>query len=102
MYQALQSQLTGGLSIVFSRLAIAGKTKIRPHQIKDPETCRKCLGVDANTLCLFAIQQNKKHKIFCALRGIEKFLTRPLLKIWSCCVPMAELDFSQRKQIYSA
>ena len=50
LYQALRSQLTGGLSIVCSRLAIAGETKIRPHQIKDPETCRKCLGVDANAL----------------------------------------------------
>jgi len=48
LYKKLRSQLTGRLSIVFSRLAIAGETPIRPHQIDDPETCQRVIGLDAN------------------------------------------------------
>ena len=71
LYQALQSQLTGGLSIVFSRLVIAGKTKIRPHQIKDPETCQICLGVNANALYLFAIHQENPAEYFVRYKESE-------------------------------
>ena len=39
LYQNLRSHLTGSLSIIFSRLAISGKTKIRPHQVENPYTC---------------------------------------------------------------
>ena len=56
LYKALRAQLTGGLSIIFSRVAIAGETKIRPHLIKDPETCQKIIGLDSNSLYLYAIQ----------------------------------------------
>ena len=77
LYQALRSQLMGGLSIVFSRLAIAGKTKIRPHQIKDPEICRKCLGVDANALYLFAIQQENPAGYFVRYKESENFKPYP-------------------------
>ena len=31
LYKKMRSQLTGGLSIVFSRMAVAGKTPIRPY-----------------------------------------------------------------------
>ena len=48
----MRSQLTGGLSVIFTRLAIAGETKIRPHEIPDFETCQKVLGLDANSLCV--------------------------------------------------
>ena len=41
LYKALRSQVTGGLSIVFSRVAIAGETKIRSCQINHPKTCQK-------------------------------------------------------------
>ena len=34
LYQKLRSQLTSELSMIFTRLAISGKTKIRPHQSK--------------------------------------------------------------------
>ena len=64
LYKALRAQLTGGLSIVFSRLAIAGKTKIRPHQIKDPETCQKLIGLDSSSLYLYAIQQENPTSYF--------------------------------------
>ena len=35
----LRSNITGGLSIVFTRLAIKDETKIRPHEIPNPEMC---------------------------------------------------------------
>jgi len=57
LYKKLRSQLIGGLSILFSRLAIAGETPIRSHQIDDPQTCQRVIGLDANSLYLFAIQQ---------------------------------------------
>ena len=53
----MRSQLTGGLSVIFTRLTIAGEAKIRPHEIPDLETCRKVLGLDANFLYLHPIAQ---------------------------------------------
>ena len=73
LYELLCSQLTGGLSYIFCRLAISGETKIRSHKIENPETVKKVLGLDANSLYLHAIAQNnptgyffttKKKKIF--------------------------------------
>ena len=58
LYKTLRSQLTGGLSLIFCRLAISGKTKIRSHEIENPETVKKVLGLDANSLYLHAIAQN--------------------------------------------
>ena len=103
MYKALRSQLTGGLSIVFSRLAIAGETKIRPHQIKDPETCRKCLGVDANALYLFAIQQENPTGYFVRYKESENFKPDPCSKYglaayqWLSWISDKENKFIQRK-----
>ena len=57
-YKTLRSQLTGGLSLIFCRLAISGETKIRSHEIDNPETVKKVLGLDANSLYLYAIAQN--------------------------------------------
>ena len=39
LYQKLRSQLTSRLSMVFTRLAIFGEMKIRPHQVKNLFTC---------------------------------------------------------------
>ena len=58
---------------MFSRLAIVGKTKIRPHQIKDPETCQKYFGVDANALYLFAIQQENPTGYFVCYEESKNF-----------------------------
>ena len=33
LYKSLRSQLTGGLSLIFCRLAILGETTIRSHEI---------------------------------------------------------------------
>ena len=54
----MRSQLTGGLSVIFTRLAIAGKTKIRPHEVPDLETCQKVLGLNAKSLYLYAFAQD--------------------------------------------
>ena len=58
LYKSLRSQLTGDLSLIFCRLAISGETKIRSHEIENPETVKKMLGFDANSLYLHAIAQN--------------------------------------------
>jgi len=52
----LRSQLSRRLSIVFSRLAVADETHIRPHQIFDPEICHK-VWVQTRYICLLC---NKK------------------------------------------
>ena len=43
VYKILRSQLTGGSSLIFCRLAISGKTKICSHEIENPETIKKFL-----------------------------------------------------------
>ena len=65
LYKNLRSQLTGGLSLFFCRLAISGKTKIRSHKIENLETVKKVLGLDANSLYLYAIAQNNPTGYFC-------------------------------------
>ena len=65
LYHTMRNQITGGLSIVFMRLAIAGKTKIRSHEIDDPEPVTQVLGLDANSLYLHAIAQNNPTGYFC-------------------------------------
>ena len=55
LYNTMCNQITGGLSIVFTRLAIAGETKIRSHEIDDSEPATQVLGLDANSLYLHAI-----------------------------------------------
>ena len=45
LYKTLRNQLTGGLSIVFCRYAAAGETQIRNHEISNPETTEKILGL---------------------------------------------------------
>ena len=61
----MRNQITGGLSIVFTCLAIAGETKIRSHKIDDPEPLMQVLGLDANSLYLHAIAQNNPTGYFC-------------------------------------
>ena len=55
LYNTMRNQITRGLSIVFTRLAIASETKIRSHEIDDPESLTQVLGLDANSLYLHAI-----------------------------------------------
>ena len=39
LYKTVHSQLTGGLSVIFTRLANACETKIRHDEIANSETC---------------------------------------------------------------
>ena len=50
LYNTMRNQITGDLSIVFMRLAIASQTKIRSHEIDDLEPVTQVLGLDANSL----------------------------------------------------
>ena len=60
--------MTGGLNLIFCRLAISGETKIRSHEIENPETVKKVLGLDANSLYLYAIAQNNPTGYFCCYK----------------------------------
>lgn len=54
IHKALQSQMTGGPAIVFSREAKVGETKIKPHLFGElAETVRAILGFDSNALYLY-------------------------------------------------
>ena len=77
LYKTLRSQLTGGLSLIFCRLAISGETKIRSHEIDNPETVKKVLGLDANSLYLYAIAQNNLTGYFCRYKEEEDFRPDP-------------------------
>ena len=58
LYNTMRNQITEGLSIVFTCLAIAGETKIHSHEIDDPKPVTQVLGLNANSLYLHAIAQN--------------------------------------------
>ena len=57
-HHTLRSNITGGLSIAFTRLAIRDETKNRSHEISNPETCKKVIVLDANSSYLHAISQD--------------------------------------------
>ena len=79
LYNTLQSKLTGGLSLIFCRLAISGEIKIRSHEIENPETIKKVLGLDANSFYLYAIAQNNPTGYFCRYKE-EDFWPDPCSK----------------------
>ena len=82
LYRTLRSNITGGLSIVFTRLAIKDETKIRPHEVSNPETCKKVIGLDANSLYLHAISQDLPCSYFIRLDlfilGLDLFILNSL------------------------
>ena len=80
LYKTLRSRLTGGLSLIFCRLAISGETKIRSHEIENPETVQKVLGLDASSLYLHAIAQNNPTGYFCRYKEEEDFRPDPCSK----------------------
>ena len=75
LYHTLRSNVTGGLFIVFTRLAIKDETTIRPHETSNPETCKKVIGLDANSLYLHATFQDLPCSYF--IRYQEKDHDRP-------------------------
>ena len=79
--KTLRSQLTDGLSLIFCRFAISGETKIRFHEIENPETVKKVLGLDANSFYLHAIAQNNPTGYFCRYKEEEEdFRPNPCFK----------------------
>ena len=80
LYHTLRSNITGGLSIVFIRLAIEDETKICPHEIFNPETCKKVIGLDANGLYLHAISQDLPCSYFIRYREKDHYRPDPYCK----------------------
>ena len=103
LYKTLRSQLTGGLSLIFCRLAISGETKIRSHEIDNPKTVKKVLGLDANSLYLYAIAQNNPTGYFCRYKEEEDFRPDPCSKFgfqsyqWLSYVAYKENTFFQTR-----
>ena len=100
LYNTMHSQIARALSIVFTRLAIAGETKIRSHEIDDPEPVTQDLGLDANSLYLHAIAQNKPTGYFCRYKE-ENYRPGPCSKFglqafqWLSYVSHTEEKFIQ-------
>ena len=103
LYKTLQNQLTGELSIVFCQYAAAGETQIRNHEISNPETTEKILGLDANSLYLHAIPQNNPTGYFCRYKELENY--RPdfcsryglMAYHWLCLMQEKERNFIQSR-----
>ena len=76
----MHSQLIGSLSLIFRCLAIASKTKIRPHKIPDVKICQKVLGLDANSFYLHAIVQDNPTGYFCRYKEEEHYRPDPYSK----------------------
>ena len=51
-YDMQKEAVVGGPSLVFTRIHEVGKTRIRSHQIAEPQLCKNILGYDANALYL--------------------------------------------------
>ena len=71
LHKTLRNQLTGGLSIVFCRYAAARKSRIRSHEVSNPETTEKILGLEANSLYLHAINvPSKQDFLMCKVLAV--------------------------------
>jgi len=77
LYCELRRQLTGDLSTVFTRLAFAGKTLIRPHEFSNSEIVRCIKGYDANSLYLHALQKPNPCGYFVRHRELNNFRPDP-------------------------
>ena len=80
LYQRMREALTGDLSIVFTRMAVSGVTKIRPHQVENLETCQQILGVDSNSLYLASISGKCPTGFFCVYSEENHFSPDPCSK----------------------
>jgi len=79
-YHELQSQLTGGLSIVFSRLAFSGKTPIRPHEFAKSEITQSIQGYDSNSLYLYTVKKKNPCGYFVRYKESENYRPDPCSK----------------------
>ena len=58
IHNLLTQTLAGGPSIIFSRWAYAGKSKIKPYDYDHPLTAKRVLGYDSNSLYLKSISMD--------------------------------------------
>ena len=99
LYKTLRNQLTGGLSIVFCRYAAAGETRIKNHEISNPEAIEKILGLDANSLYLHAFAQNNPTGYFCRYKESENYRPDSCSRYgltsyqWLCFMQLKERNF---------
>ena len=100
LYQRMREALIGGLSIVFTRMAVSGGNKIRPHQVENPETCQQILGVDSNSLYLASISGKCFTGFFLCLFRRKQFFSRPLFQVWIIISAMAQLHICSKKHFY--
>ena len=101
LYKNLRSQLTGGLTFIFCRLAILGETKIRSHEIENSETVKKVLGLDANSLYLYTIAQNNPTGYFYRYKE-EDFRPDPCSKFgWISILSVVKLCRIQKKHLFA-
>ena len=80
LYDEFKSQITGGLSMIFTRLAVAGQTLIRPHEVENPQVAKKVFGFDANSLYLYSINKHLPSSYFCRYRDSNYFRPEPVSK----------------------
>ena len=77
--------------------------KIHSHEIDNPETVKKVLGLDANSLYLYAIAQNNPTDYFCHYKEEEDFRPDPCSKFgfqsyqWLSYVAYKENTFLQTR-----
>ena len=83
LFEMFCENITCGLSIVFTRLAIKGETKIRPHEVSNPEICASIVGLDTNSLYLHVINQDMPTDFLPSIRSFRELPSRSLLQIWS-------------------
>ena len=71
--------------MVFYRLAISGKTKIRPHLVENSFTCVIVKGYDCNALYLHAIMQKNPTVYFCRYRVEDDYQPLPSCRYGLSC-----------------
>ena len=87
----------------FCRYAAAGETRIRSHEISNPETTEKILGLDANSLYPHAIAQNNPTGYFCRYKESENYRPDSCSRYglmsyqWLCYMQQKERNFIQSR-----
>ena len=95
----MRSQLTGGLSIVFSRMTVAGETPIRPHQFKKPLIAQRVLGIDVNCLYLNCVAFTNPTGFFRRYKKAENYWSDPCTKyglssyLWLSYLAHSQINF---------
>ena len=80
LFMKMRSQLTSGLSIMFSRMAVAGETPIRPHQFEELLIAQRVLGIDASSLYLSCVASTNPTGFFCRYKKEENYRPDPCTK----------------------